>query len=97
MARKRVGYGIVGTHCKAVKANHAAAHIRNVVVEIYTRGLANVDATAALGATVGVDVDMKRRVPRNQPKRRRQRTHGVAKKPAAPIGGQAYSAEHNAA
>lgn len=97
MAGKSVGYGVVGTNRQTVETNHAAAHVGHVVVEIDTRSLANVDAAPALRAAVGVYVDMKGRVARNQTQRRRQWTQGVTQPTPAPVCHKAGYAEQNPA
>ncbi len=72
MTAQRVAYGLVGTHRQAVEADHAAAHVCNMVVEIYALGLACIGAFAALDAAVGIDVDMEGGVARKESQRRRQ-------------------------
>lgn len=77
--------GIVGTDRQAVEAHNAAAHVRDVVVQVDALALADVDTAPTLRAAVGVDVDVERRTPRHRPQQRPHRAECVAEQAAAPI------------
>ena len=58
MSAGGVGDRFVRACRQAVEAYHAAAHVDRVAQHVDTFGFASVFASAALGASVGVDVDV---------------------------------------
>lgn len=66
VAGEGVGDGFVGAGGEAVEAEHASAHVDGVLLQVDALALAGVDASAALGAAVGVDVDMEGGAARHQ-------------------------------
>ena len=68
VAGEGVGDSVVGADREAVEAHDASGGVDAVVVEVDAPGFADVDAAAALGAAVGVDVDMERGAASNEAK-----------------------------
>lgn len=73
-----VADGVVVTHVHAVEAHHTARGIHHVVTEVDTLRLADVFACPAVGAAVGVYVEMEKRGIAEQAQRTAHRAHRVA-------------------
>lgn len=86
MAAEGVGNGVVGADCEAVEADNASAHVGDVVVEVYALGFAGVGAASALGAEVGVDVDVEGAVAPDEPEGGGDGAEGVAEEASASVG-----------
>ena len=62
MTPRCIGYSVGFAVGQAVEANDATCHVNDMVVEVDAAAFAAVDAAAAIGATVGVYVDMEQRL-----------------------------------
>lgn len=93
MAGEGVGDGVVGADWQAVEANDAATHVNAVVVEVDALGFAGVDAAAALGAAVGVDVDMEGGAACHEAEGGGEGAEGVAEEAAASVGEESEEAD----
>lgn len=73
-----VADGVVGTCVHAVEAHHTARRIHHVVGEVDALRLAGMFACPAVGAAVGVYVEMEKRGITEQAKRTAHGAHRVA-------------------
>lgn len=86
MAREGIADGVVGTYRQTVEAYDAAAHIGDMVIEIYTLGLAYVGTLATLYAEIRIYVDMEGGALTHESERSGQGAQRIAEQAPAPIG-----------
>ena len=91
MSTQSVGNGIVGTLGQTVKADHTAAHVDDMVVEVDTLRLADVGAAATLSAAVGVYIEVENGATGQKSQYCADGTEGIAEQtPAAEGNGGDY-------